>query len=204
MQSASFTCSRCGAPLPAGVVQCTNCGLPFAQPVPAPLPPGYGVPPPPAKKGLGPFAIIGIVAAVGCLPVAAIVAAILFPVFAQARERAVELSSLTNLKQIGLATMEYEAANNNQLPPTDTYDHFRSAVGAYLPKDAQHDFFTEPGPNVPYLVNAAISGKSATSINNPAGVVVAREGQPHSDGRIGILYADGHVTMLPQTPIGSQ
>jgi len=41
------------------------------------------------------------------IAIIAILAAILFPVFAQAREKARQASCLSNLKQIGLATMQY-------------------------------------------------------------------------------------------------
>ena len=41
------------------------------------------------------------------IAIIAILAAILFPVFAQAREKARQISCLSNLKQIGLATMMY-------------------------------------------------------------------------------------------------
>ena len=41
------------------------------------------------------------------IAIIAILAAILFPVFAQAREKARAISCLSNLKQIGLACMQY-------------------------------------------------------------------------------------------------
>ena len=41
------------------------------------------------------------------IAIIAILAAILFPVFAQAREKARQISCLSNLKQIGLATVQY-------------------------------------------------------------------------------------------------
>src|SRR5436305_5617690 len=41
------------------------------------------------------------------IAIIAILAAILFPVFAKAREKARQASCLSNLKQIGLATMQY-------------------------------------------------------------------------------------------------
>jgi prepilin-type N-terminal cleavage/methylation domain-containing protein len=41
------------------------------------------------------------------IAIIAILAAILFPVFAQAREKARQASCLSNMKQIGTATMQY-------------------------------------------------------------------------------------------------
>ena len=41
------------------------------------------------------------------IAIIAILAAILFPVFAQAREKARQASCMSNMKQIGIATMMY-------------------------------------------------------------------------------------------------
>jgi len=45
------------------------------------------------------------------IAIIAILAAILFPVFAQVREKARQISCLSNLKQIGMATMQYVQDN---------------------------------------------------------------------------------------------
>jgi len=50
------------------------------------------------------------------IAIIAILAAILFPVFAQARERARAISCLSNLKQIGLAAMMYTQDSDETLP----------------------------------------------------------------------------------------
>jgi prepilin-type N-terminal cleavage/methylation domain-containing protein/prepilin-type processing-associated H-X9-DG protein len=51
------------------------------------------------------------------IAIIAILAAILFPVFAQAREKARQASCLSNLKQIGLATMMYAQDYDERYPP---------------------------------------------------------------------------------------
>ncbi len=56
------------------------------------------------------------------IAIIAILAAILFPVFAQAREKARQASCLSNLKQIGTATMMYCQDYDEGLPPK----HFSS------------------------------------------------------------------------------
>jgi prepilin-type N-terminal cleavage/methylation domain-containing protein/prepilin-type processing-associated H-X9-DG protein len=51
------------------------------------------------------------------IAIIAILAAILFPVFAQAREKARQATCLSNLKQLGLATMMYVQDNNESYYP---------------------------------------------------------------------------------------
>ncbi len=50
------------------------------------------------------------------IAIIAILAAILFPVFAKAREKARQSNCLSNLKQLGLATMQYTQDYDEQLP----------------------------------------------------------------------------------------
>jgi len=53
------------------------------------------------------------------IAIIAILAAILFPVFAQAREKARQTSCLSNLKQIGLGFMQYVQDNDETYPLVD-------------------------------------------------------------------------------------
>jgi prepilin-type N-terminal cleavage/methylation domain-containing protein/prepilin-type processing-associated H-X9-DG protein len=54
------------------------------------------------------------------IAIIAILAAILFPVFAKAREKARQTSCLSNVKQIGLAMMQYAQDFDEVLPPRYT------------------------------------------------------------------------------------
>ena len=55
------------------------------------------------------------------IAIIAILAAILFPVFAKAREKARQTVCASNLKQLGLAFMEYSQDYDEQLPGTALY-----------------------------------------------------------------------------------
>ena len=75
------------------------------------------------------------------IAIIAILAAILFPVFARAREKARQASCQSNLKQMGLATMMYTQDYDETYPchsggPTADYDW--------------------PAPIIPYMKNAGI------------------------------------------------
>ena len=50
------------------------------------------------------------------IAIIAILAAILFPVFAKAREKARQISCTSNMKQLGLAFMQYQQDNDEVLP----------------------------------------------------------------------------------------
>ena len=50
------------------------------------------------------------------IAIIAILAAILFPVFAKAREKARQISCLSNMRQIGLGFMQYTQDNDEVLP----------------------------------------------------------------------------------------
>jgi len=62
------------------------------------------------------------------IAIIAILAAILFPVFAKAREKARQTSCLSNLKQIGVATLSYAQDYDERLPPSARL----LAQGSYL------------------------------------------------------------------------
>ena len=55
------------------------------------------------------------------IAIIAILAAILFPVFARAREKARQTSCLSNLKQIGLSLLMYTQDYDEVLPPSGQY-----------------------------------------------------------------------------------
>jgi prepilin-type N-terminal cleavage/methylation domain-containing protein/prepilin-type processing-associated H-X9-DG protein len=65
-----------------------------------------------SKRG---FTLIEILVTIAII---AILASILFPVFARARENARRVSCLSNLKQIGLAIMQYTQDYDEMYPPT--------------------------------------------------------------------------------------
>jgi len=55
------------------------------------------------------------------IAIIAILSAILFPVFAQAREKARQTGCINNLKQLGLAFMQYTQDYDERFPASDQY-----------------------------------------------------------------------------------
>jgi len=85
------------------------------------------------KKG---FTLIELLVVIAII---AILAAILFPVFAQAREKARQITCVSNEKQMGLAMMQYIQDNDEQFPmmqwlqtPTSPANDWQAAIFPYV------------------------------------------------------------------------
>src|SRR5262245_11929306 len=82
------------------------------------------------------------------IAIIAILAAILFPVFAQAREKARAISCLSNFKQVGLAIEQYKTDNDGTWPLWWNGDE--NHIG-----DANYGRFWA-GAIMPYMKNVAV------------------------------------------------
>ena len=108
------------------------------------------------------------------IAIIAILAAILFPVFAQAREKARQTACLSNLKQIGTAVMMYAQDYDETLPFTsyantfafnESYANFTSgAPGTAAAVGGTSNFF---GSLQSYLKNTGVFICPSSDENNP-------------------------------------
>ncbi len=92
------------------------------------------------------------------IAIIAILAAILFPVFARAREKARQTSCLSNLKQIGLGMMMYAQDWDETLPRCAMY----TAPAVVLPEGGPDYWFQQI---MPYLKNTQILSCPSESFN---------------------------------------
>jgi len=108
-------------------------------------------------KRRGGFTLIELLVVIAII---AILAAILFPVFAKAREKALSTSCLSNLKQLGLAMMQYHADYDETL----LFYHISSGAQAGLSGYTGHDILFPGSILDPYMKNAQIGHCPATSL----------------------------------------
>lgn len=106
------------------------------------------------------------------IAIIAILAAILFPVFAQAREKARQTSCLSNLKQMGLATLMYVQDYDETYPPnsvsapsgftfSNTYYWF---FGLVMQSNSAAKLTASAGLIQPYIKNGKV--QSCLSVDN--------------------------------------
>lgn len=120
------------------------------------------------------------------IAIIAILAAILFPVFAQAREKARQAACLSNTKQLGLGLMQYEQDYDECLPYN--YNRYGSAADRWY--RAMYPYYKSVGVMVcPSKTDTAVSGflPYVPTVTN-ASATVMNTG-PTSPGGYGMSYS---------------
>jgi|GEM_PF-3646894 len=120
--------------------------------------------PPARHRGPGVVIVILIILAVTLVPLIAILAAILFPVFSQAKIAAQRTTSLSNLKQLALAGIMYET-DHERLPSAPKWE---AKIAPYLGENAT-SALTFPGKDVPstYAFYAPVGGIPIAKVKAP-------------------------------------
>ncbi len=100
------------------------------------------------------------------IAIIAILAAILFPVFAQAKEAAKKTACVSNARQIGLALKMYLSDNDDAMPIFHAYNSnpapwqagHKGIEGVLLPYSANKEIFKSPMDNGSPFMNADVPG----------------------------------------------
>lgn len=134
----------------------------------------------------------------------AVVAAIFFPVFGKAREKARVSSCLSNVKMLTIATLQYAKDYDGILPPAPDW---AIAIDPYLKNSQIFICPSQTDPLPHYAMPAGLSGANLNELPDPAGTVMiyeVQQGQPAylHNGGMNVGYADGHakwIRMLPES-----
>ena len=157
--------------------------------------PPYAEPPKKNNSTMIILIVVGAIAVGGCA-VIAIGAAILFPVFSQARLAAKEAQSMSNLKQIGTALQIYVSETDGRLPNATSWQ--RALIDARLVRDAT--MFEDPilgvgGRVHGYAMNLAASGVNILALSSPDRSVVTFTSKVLAADAAG---AEGTVRLTPR------
>jgi len=145
------------------------------------------------------------------IAIIAILAAILFPVFAKAREKARQTSCLSNQKQIALATTLWSQDNNEMLPPMSTFWSnvavpakvlVCSTAGATASTNSNSYGYNNAASNIPlqqvgdattFFLTVDYLQSIAGSLQNV--VFVKGDVASRHDSKTIASYVDGHVAL---------
>lgn len=142
------------------------------------------------------------------IAIIAILAAILFPVFSKAREKARQTACSSNQKQLATAIMLFTQEHDEQLPESNQWI---SQIG--VPAKVA-DCVDAPGKATlakpDYSLNIMLQGKKVGEVaqdptriwltgDGPGVVTVAADLQLRHGGKVVASYLDGHVTLDMQT-----
>jgi prepilin-type processing-associated H-X9-DG protein len=164
-------------------------------------------------RGSG-LAIAGL--AVSCFWSFLVMPAILFPVFAQAREKARTVSCESNQRQLALAIIMYSQDNNEQLPPS------MSATTLATPGTLSARLYTCPSATThaaagDYGYNTHLAKRALGDIADPATTILTADSDRpdaslattddiawtrHHTGCV-ISFVDGHVAIKTKDDSGS-
>jgi prepilin-type N-terminal cleavage/methylation domain-containing protein/prepilin-type processing-associated H-X9-DG protein len=135
------------------------------------------------------------------IAIIAILAAILFPVFAKAREKARQTSCLSNARQLGVGIAQYVQDYDEQLPPNRTYWDVNNASDATKVGTWRSEV-------QPYCKNWQIFFCPSNSCNGTSTEECRLEGlgsapQPTTDRRCMHYFSNGNVMTNNGTPIAT-
>jgi len=149
------------------------------------------------------------------IAIIAILAAILFPVFARARENARRSSCLSNTKQIGLAILQYSQDYDEKMPLHETLaaslysdwwmpmvqPYAKSTQIAFCPSDSSvTPTATLSWKNVSYGYNYVyLSGVALAAIGTPSETLVLADKDIPTDGSTSARYVI-HQSYAPYAP----
>jgi len=177
--------------------------------------PGSGPYNPPKSGNSTIIIVVVAVAVLGFIFISAILAAIMFPVFARAREKARETQCMSHILQLGVAMSAYQTNWGDTYPPSGDWN---GRLATYV-KDPANFACPSAGSSMPgYAMNARLSGIRAKAVKYPVATIMLFECEPGVNraggpallpshprhmGRHTTCFADGHAKMIEQSAAGT-
>jgi prepilin-type processing-associated H-X9-DG protein len=122
-----------------------------------------------------------------CVPVSCLIlAAILFPVFAQAREKARQTACMSNLKQLALAQLVYANDYRDQLPIASQWGDL---IRPYVKPDEYRCPSIPKGQGFGYAMNVRLSRQKVSRLGTP--------------GQLPLLYDSSNLAWNAHDPVTS-
>ncbi|HEX5324500.1 MAG TPA: hypothetical protein VFW40_11985 [Capsulimonadaceae bacterium] len=106
----------------------------------------------------------------------------------QDAEKAAQVEN--NLRQLGLALMQFAQDHDSRFPPMKTAAAAKKALMRYARNEA---IFTDPRSATAFMPNPRLSGKSLADIDQPASTPAFWDPKANDQGQIYVCFADGHV-----------
>ena len=132
------------------------------------------------------------------IAIIAVLAAILFPVFAQAREKARQSQCLNNVRQISTAVLMYTQDNDEMFPPKGLWIPLLPGinnVATIWDCPSTKNVGTADSPE--YAFNSSLFARAYADIGSPAAMVVVSElkPQPDASGYYAFKNPDGYFAL---------
>ena len=174
-----------------------------ATAVPPPVGSPVYVPVPVApRKGASPFLIILIVLGAAGICVVVPLAAILFPVFAQARVAAQRTQGLSGMKQLSTGVLLYGADFDDRFPPkTESARALQPFIGEYVKDPLVFGSRNPKGGEI--LGDKRLAKRSAVDLAAPDQAILLYDQLPWDGNRTPVAYADGHAKTVPHGSIAT-
>ncbi|MFQ6097155.1 MAG: type II secretion system protein [Armatimonadota bacterium] len=166
-------------------------------------------------KGARAFVLVELACVIAII---SILAAVLFPIFARAREKARRTSCLNNLQQIGIALHFYAEDHDGRLPPADddftplcpryiaTPDSFVCPSSGVLPSGPPTATSSEEGPAVaaPPTIATSYIYIGGKTLRDRGDTAVAADGSAtlHTNGA-NVLLLSGRTTRIAPAQWGA-
>lgn len=121
-------------------------------------------------------------------------AAVLYPVFAQAKDAARRTSTLSNAKQLAVGAMIYMTDYDDVMPYVQGTAAAKYVLDPYLKNPGLWKSLNPNGGE--FKLNMAVAGVNVAAVDNPAEVVLFYEEKEWPDGKRCVAYLDSHARVL--------